>query len=76
MHTRRLAAEALGRIGDKRAVPAILKSLEDEKNDRVLQHSLTYALMEIGDVEGTREGLKSIYPQVFKAVIIALSEFI
>jgi putative membrane-bound dehydrogenase-like protein len=72
LHTRRLAAEALGRIGDKRAVPAILKALEDEKIDRVLQHSLTYALMEIGDVEGTREGLKSDNVILKHRVLMAL----
>lgn len=73
LHTRRLAAEALGRIGDKRAVPVILKALEDEKNDRVLQHSLTYALMEIGDVEGTREGLKSDNSRVKQSALVAMN---
>lgn len=73
LHTRRLAAEALGRIGDKRAVPAILKALEDERNDRVLQHSLTHALMEIGDIESVREGLKSTSIQVKKQALIVLN---
>jgi putative membrane-bound dehydrogenase-like protein len=71
--TRRLAAEALGRIGDKRAVPVILKALEDEKNDHVLRHSLTYALIEIGDVAGTREGLKSNFKHVVNSTLVALN---
>jgi putative membrane-bound dehydrogenase-like protein len=53
---RRAAAEALGRIGDKTAVPALLGAL-DRQNDRFLEHSLVYALIEIGDVEGTKAGL-------------------
>src|SRR5581483_12380589 len=40
---RRAAAEALGRIGDRSAVPALLAALK-QPADRVLQHSLTYAL--------------------------------
>src|SRR5262249_51068307 len=43
---RRAAAEALGRIGNRSAVPEILKSLgELIGTDRVLEHSLTYALI-------------------------------
>ena len=71
--TRRLAAEALGRIGDKRAVPVILKALEDEKIDHVLRHSLTYALIEIGDVAGTREGLNNPNESVKRQTIAALN---
>jgi putative membrane-bound dehydrogenase-like protein len=69
---RRVAAEALGRLKVKKAVPAILDSLADEKNDRVLDHSLTYALIEIGDAEPTREGLKHASPRVRRAVLAAL----
>src|SRR5581483_11229319 len=35
LQNRRAAAEALGRIGDKAAVPALLAALGDDKNDRV-----------------------------------------
>ena len=51
MYTRRMAATALGRIGDAEATVDILRALMDEKNDRVLDHALTYALIEIGDVK-------------------------
>src|SRR5205823_6501285 len=40
----RVAAEALGRIGNKSAVP-ILLTISAEKHDRVLEHSLIYALI-------------------------------
>ncbi len=43
-----LAAEALGRIGDKSAVPALLKAA-GQPADRVLEHGLIYALIEIAD---------------------------
>ena len=50
-----------------------MKALEDEKNDRVMQHSLTYALIEIGDVEEVREGLKNDHARVKSAVLLALN---
>ncbi len=43
MHNRRAAAQALGRIGDKTAVPALLAA-SSAPNDRSLEHSITYAL--------------------------------
>ena len=72
LHTRRLAAEALGRIGSVKAIAAILKALADEANDRTLDHALTYALIEIGDVKATAEGLKSTLPSVRRATLAAL----
>ena len=72
LHTRRLAAEALGRIGDPKAIPAILDALADEKNDRVLDHSLTYALIEIGDPKETAKGLTHESPRVRRACLAAL----
>ena len=44
----RAAAEALGRIGDAAAVPDLVAT-QSPQIDRVLEHSLTYALIEIGD---------------------------
>jgi putative membrane-bound dehydrogenase-like protein len=73
MHNRRAAAEALGRIGDKFSVPALLAALGD-KCDRVLEHSLIYALIEIGDAQGTAAGLKSNSPAVRRATLIALDQ--
>src|SRR5205823_10268034 len=73
-HTRRAAAEALGRIGDKSAVPALLHALGDDRNDRVLDHSLTYALIEIGDRGGTALGLAHPSPRVRRAVLAALDQ--
>jgi len=69
---KRVAAEALGRIGDKTVVPELLAALA-ESNDQVLDHSLTYALIEIGDKEGTAAGLDKS-PRVRRAALIALDQ--
>ncbi|MDY3556124.1 c-type cytochrome [Gemmata sp. JC717] len=73
LHTRRLGAEALGRIGNVKATAALLGALTDERNDRELDHALTYALIEIGDAPGTRAGLASPSPRVRRAALAALS---
>jgi putative membrane-bound dehydrogenase-like protein len=52
---RRLAAMALGRIGDKRAVRALAKAGAKEL-DPFLKHAITYALFEIGDNGSITEG--------------------
>ncbi len=72
-HLRRTAAEALGRIGDKSAVPLLLAQAGSE-NDRVLEHSLTYALIEIDDPIGTAEGLQASTSKTRKAALIALDQ--
>jgi putative membrane-bound dehydrogenase-like protein len=71
-HTRRVAAEAAGRIGNPKAVPEILKALANESNDRALDHSLTYALIEIGHAEETLKGLSHDSPRVRRATLAAL----
>jgi putative heme-binding domain-containing protein len=69
----RLAAEALGRIGDKRAVAELLAKT-GQQIDRVFEHALIYALIEIGDVTGTAAGLKSENPATRRATLIALDQ--
>lgn len=72
-HNQRAAAEALGCIGDKSAVPALLAAL-GRPTDRVLEHSLTYALIEITDREGTAAGLASANLRTRRAALIALDQ--
>jgi len=50
LHHRRLAAMALGRIGDRRAVKPLLEAGEGEL-DAFLRHALIFALHEIGAYE-------------------------
>ncbi len=72
-HLRREAATALGCIGDKSAVPALLNAAQ-VGNGRVLEHSLIYALIEIGDVKGVATGLISKNPFTQRASLIALDQ--
>lgn len=72
----RLAAEVLGRLEDKRAVPQLLAAsgLTKGPADRVLEHGITYALIEIADAEATAAGLNSDVPAVQRAAMIALDQ--
>ncbi|PHR97034.1 MAG: dehydrogenase [Blastopirellula sp.] len=72
-HNRRAAAEALGRIGNKAAVPALLKAA-GKANDRILEHSLIFALIEIADVSQTRDKLASDNALLKSAALIALDQ--
>jgi putative membrane-bound dehydrogenase-like protein len=71
---RRAVAEALGRIGDKIAVPDLLAAAGSVHDDRVLEHSLIYALIEIGDAIGTAAGLGSDNAAVKHAALVALDQ--
>ena len=83
---RRLAAEALGRIGDHSAVQPLLAaandtSLRGSSNDngtpivdRALEHAIIYALIEIADAERTASGLTSESPRAQRAALIALDQ--
>jgi putative membrane-bound dehydrogenase-like protein len=70
---RRASAEALGRIGDKSAVPALLE-VSGSADDRITAHSITYALIEIGDPKGTEAGLSSKNPRTTRAAMVALDQ--
>lgn len=71
---RRVTAEALGRTGDPKVVPALLEALASEQNDRALDHSLAYALIEIANPGATAEGLKAPSPRVRRAALVALDQ--
>jgi putative heme-binding domain-containing protein len=70
---RRRAAEALGRIGKPAGVPALLDGLR-QGGDRFLEHSLIYALIQIGDRGATLPALEDSRPQVRRAALIALEQ--
>jgi putative heme-binding domain-containing protein len=70
----RAAAEALGRVGDARVVRDLI-SVAALPHDRVLEHSLTYALIEIGAPAPTiAEGLQSTASRAKRASLIALDQ--
>ena len=79
-HNRRAAAEALGRIrSEERGIPrssviaSLLEALENPV-DRCLEHSLIYALIELGDHDETTKGLTSKNANVRRGVLIALDQ--
>ncbi len=73
-HVQRSAAEALGRIGDSRAIRGILAAASSA-GDRVLDHSLTYALIEIGDAASiVTVGMHANAPRSRRAALMALDQ--
>ncbi len=73
---RRVAAEALGRIGDRTIVPFLMTAVgwNDPRPDRFLEHSLIFALIQIGDPKSTRFALKIVKPAMRRAALIALDQ--
>jgi putative heme-binding domain-containing protein len=69
----RVAAEGLGRIRDRRAIGALLAASAG-KADRILEHSLIYALIEIADPDGTASGLNAQSVSEHQAALIALDQ--
>ena len=70
---KRAAAEALGRLGHEDAIPALLSAV-DQKSDRLLEHSLIYALIEIAQAAPLQEALHHASPDRKRAALIALDQ--
>ena len=70
---RREAAKALGRLGDAKAIPALLNGLS-RVGDRSEEHALIYASIELGNVEAILEGLKDPSPAVKRGALIAVEQ--
>jgi putative membrane-bound dehydrogenase-like protein len=79
----RKAAEALGRIGRPEAVPALLEAAASFRAklpaghadaERIQEHALIYALIEIADPAATRRGLAADSPHTRRAALIALDQ--
>lgn len=73
MANRRGAAEALGRFGDPSSIPYLMAGLEEDV-DRFLEHSLMYAVIEIGDASQVQAYLKSSNPRIQKAALMILDQ--
>jgi putative membrane-bound dehydrogenase-like protein len=71
---RRDAAAALGRLKEGKAVNKLLEALARTDDDRMLEHALTYALIEIDQPQATARGLASANPTVRHGALMALSE--
>jgi len=73
-HNRRAAAEALGRIGSPAHISSLLDAIANCQ-DRSLQHSLTYAVMEIGSAEEVRRVIENATDvQTRRAGLIVLDQ--
>jgi putative heme-binding domain-containing protein len=70
---RRAAAEALGRLQDDSAVPALLAAVSSA-NDRTLDHSLIFALIEIAAPAATKAALRHENSRMRRAALIALDQ--
>jgi putative membrane-bound dehydrogenase-like protein len=70
---RREAATALGRIGDRRAAPALLEAARRQV-DRALDHAIVYALIELNDPTATAAGLADSDDQVRRTALVALDQ--
>ncbi len=72
---RRAAAEAIGRMGNSKSVPALMDGIDIEGTDRILEHSITYALVEIGDADSIASFATSQYsPRQQQAAMTALEQ--
>jgi putative membrane-bound dehydrogenase-like protein len=77
---RRVAAEALGRIQARAAIPALLEAASAEPHDRFVEHSVTYALLEIAAPQDLREWLgqdpqlTQLEPRSVRAALLALEQ--
>ena len=69
----RAAAEALGRMAGPSAVQVLLSACR-RADDRALEHSMIYAMIEIGDAKAIRAGLTDKDPKAHRAALIALSQ--
>lgn len=70
---RRVAATALGRIGNSDCVPDLLKAL-NRQIDRAEEHALIYALIETNDPSATLQGLTSASASTRRGALIALDQ--
>jgi putative membrane-bound dehydrogenase-like protein len=71
----RVAAEGLGRMRDSAAVPLLLEALAlAAPEDRFLEHSLLYALIETGAAEAVRPYLASDKPGHRRAATLVLEQ--
>ncbi len=70
---RRVACEALGRIGDPAAIPALL-AMGSLNGDRFVDHSRIYALIELNDPKATAAGLSHSDADVRRVALTALDQ--
>ncbi len=74
-HLVRVAAEGLGRLGDRNSIPTLFAAIgATGTQDRFLEHSLTFALIEIGAADETRPFLTAADPAIRRAALLVLEQ--
>ncbi len=71
---KRQVATALGQIGENAAIPALLLASRNVDNDRMTEHAISYALIEINDAKKVIPGLRSEVSKERKTALIALDQ--
>lgn len=74
LHARRKAAEEIGRLRLKTAIPALFDALAAPEVDRFLFHAYSFALLEMADPESTRAGLGHAHAAARAASLYALEQ--
>ncbi len=70
---KRQVATALGQIGDKQSVPALIDAAS-RTDDRFIRHAIIHSLISINDVNAVRARLSDSSVRIREAVIIALDQ--
>lgn len=70
----RAAAEAIGRIGKSESVNVLMQAVTNAQNDRILEHSLLYALMEINQSAEMLQYIDGNSPVQQRAALIVLDQ--
>lgn len=70
----RALAEALGRLGTPESIPVLLRAIENAGDDRYLEHSLLYALIELDQPERLLSCLNSSSVAVQRAALVVLDQ--
>jgi putative membrane-bound dehydrogenase-like protein len=73
LHDQRLAVEAIGRLRQSSAIPILMERLE-QPTDRILEHALIYAMIEIGNAKPLLPFVESQNPNARRAAMIAIDQ--
>lgn len=68
-HLRRKAATSLGQIRSKKAVPALLEGI-GKSTDRLLEHALIYAMIEIGDADSLHKAVRQLSTETSEVAVL------
>ena len=72
---RRAAAEAIGRLGNAKSIPALLAAINDTEEDRFLSHSLIHSMIEISKREGDEKIPSQVAnPRQYAAIILLATQ--